>query len=569
MNTLCHSTLDRFPRKTSPTARVKRRGPRIVASVFGCAAARIAASVCRGVAAYVAVLGAAVTATFIHAQTVATPATSEPASSAPSSSAPSSSTLPMPTLAAPMATVDLTIGEAAEVAVPGGGMAKVELLELRELRDQVRGAVRRATVKVRVNGETVELVSANYHLPTTVGGVRVDCPITAGYPRNSTQTSARLDPWGLDKDARLRLWPAQGPLIEPDTFQYPAKQAWFATATQMANEPTYVDGGEKPGKGAVYYHYGLDIGGAEGMVDVVAATDGMVVSLGTNSLPGFEKTPVAPRYDVVYLLDPRGWFYRYSHLKTIAPALKLGGRVRRGEPIGVLGKEGGSGGWSHLHFDISGRQPSGKWGIIDGYAFLWEANLRERQPALIAVARPHHFALTGEAVRLDASRSWTAAGKVAAYEWTCTDGQTASGPVLERTYSKAGVYSEIAKVTDAAGRVDYDFAIVHVLDASDPNRLPPSIHAAFSPTTGIRAGAPVTFLVRTFRTTEGAETWDFGDGSAPVTVKSDGNVKPLAADGYAKTTHTFAKPGLYLARVQRTDGNGFTGTARLKIVVEP
>jgi hypothetical protein len=235
----------------------------------------------------------------------------------------------------------------------------------------------------------------------------------------------------------------------------------------------------------------------------------------------------------------------------------------------VLGKEGGSGGWSHLHFDISGRQPSGKWGIIDGYAFLWEANLRERQPALIAVARPHHFALTGEAVRLDASRSWAAAGKVAAYEWTCTDGQTASGPVLERTYSKAGVYSEIAKVTDAAGRVDYDFAIVHVLDASDPNRLPPSIHAAFSPTTGIRAGAPVTFLVRTFRTTEGAETWDFGDGSAPVTVKSDGNVKPLAADGYAKTTHTFAKPGLYLARVQRTDGNGFTAIARLKIVVEP
>ena len=100
-----------------------------------------------------------------------------------------------------------------------------------------------------------------------------------------------------------------------------------------------------------------------------------------------------------------------------------------------------------------------------------------------------------------------------------------------------------------------------MLDATDPNRLPPSIHAAFSPTMGICAGAPVTFWVRTFRTTEGEETWDFGDGSAPVTVKSDGNVKPLAADGYAKTTHAFAKPGTYLARVQRTDGNGFTATA--------
>ena len=124
-------------------------------------------------------------------------------------------------------------------------------------------------------------------------------------------------------------------------------------------------------------------------------------------------------------------------------------------------------------------------------------------------------------------------------------------------------------MTDDAGRVDYDFAIVHVLDAANPQRLPPSIHAAFSPTTGIRAGMPVTFLVRTFRTTDGAETWDFGDGSPAVTVKSDGNVKPLAADGYARTTHAFARPGTYLARVQRTDSHGFTATAHLKIVVEP
>ena len=63
----------------------------------------------------------------------------------------------------------------------------------------------------------------------------------------------------------------------------------------MANEPTYVDGGEQPGTSAsIYYHYGLDIGGAEGLVDVVAATDGLVVSLGTERLPGYEDTPVGP-----------------------------------------------------------------------------------------------------------------------------------------------------------------------------------------------------------------------------------------------------------------------------------
>jgi murein DD-endopeptidase MepM/ murein hydrolase activator NlpD len=335
----------------------------------------------------------------------------------------------------------------------------------------------------------------------------------------------------------------------------------------MANEPTYVDGGEQPGRGNVYYHYGLDIGGAEGLVDVVAATDGLVVSVGKETLPGYSDTPVAPRYDVIYLLDDRGWFYRYSHLHTIAVGLAPGQKVRRGQALGILGKEGGSGGWSHLHFDISGRQPSGKWGIIDGYAFLWEANLRERQPKLIAVARPHHFAAVGEKVRLDGSRSWSAAGPITKYAWTCTDGQAAEGPHFERTYSQPGVYSEILQVTDREGRIDYDFAIVNVVDRAHPELLPPSIHAAYAPTEGIRAGDAVKFLVRTFRTTDGEETWDFGDGTPPVIVHSDGNVVQLAKDGYAPTVHRFAKPGLYLVRVQRSDRRGFTATGRLKVLV--
>jgi murein DD-endopeptidase MepM/ murein hydrolase activator NlpD len=479
----------------------------------------------------------------------------------------SDSTLPTPTLAAPMATVDLKIGESADVQVTPEKKVRVTLLDLQEQRDTVRGAVRRAVVKVKVDDATIELVSANYRLPVEVSGVRIDCPITTGYPRNSTQTSAKLDPWGLDKDARLRLWPVKGPLIDPETFQYPVDQAWFASATQMANEPTYVDGGEKPGTGAVYYHYGLDIGGAEGRVSVAAATDGLVVSLGVERLAGFEKTPVAPRYDVVYLLDSRGWYYRYSHLQTIDSNLKLGARIPRGHPIGVLGKEGGSGGWSHLHFDISGRQPSGKWGIIDGYAFLWEAAIRQQQLDFIAVARPHLFAVTGQTVTLDGARSWSAAGPIAKYQWRCGDGQTASSATFERQYTRPGVYSEILEVTDTRGRVDYDFAIVHILDAQQPDRLPPSIHAAFAPSRGVKAGDEVTFFVRTFRTTDGEETWDFGDGSPPVQVRSDGNAVMLAKDGYARTTHRFAKPGTYLAKVERTNRLGYTAVARLKVVV--
>ena len=82
-----------------------------------------------------------------------------------------------------------------------------------------------------------------------------------------------------------------------------------------------------------------------------------------------------------------------------------------GQKIGVLGKEGSSGGWSHLHFDIKSRQPSGKWGIQEGYAFLWEAYRREHRPQLIAVARPHHLIWAGEKVVLDGSRSWSAGAR--------------------------------------------------------------------------------------------------------------------------------------------------------------
>jgi hypothetical protein len=174
----------------------------------------------------------------------------------------------------------------------------------------------------------------------------------------------------------------------------------------------------------------------------------------------------------------------------------------------------------------------------------------------------------GEKVTLDGSRSWSDTGSIASHDWTCTDGLAAKGPTLERSYDKPGVYSEVLRVTDKDGRIDYDFAIVNVVDKEDPKALPPSIHAVYAPTFGLKPGQEIKFLARTFRTTDGEESWNFGDGSPLVTVKSDGNVEPLAKDGYAATTHKYDKPGVYLVRVSRTNKQGFTATAHLKVFVE-
>jgi murein DD-endopeptidase MepM/ murein hydrolase activator NlpD len=473
---------------------------------------------------------------------------------------------PPPTVLPLLRTVDMNIGESAVVELSDGRNVLVKLLDLQESRDQFREAVRRAVVKVEIDGKVVSLVSANYRLPYEVGFVQIDCPITKGYCQNNSQSVAGQNPWGLEKGARLRLWPAGSPWINPGTFMYPAKQRWFASLTQMANEPTYVDGGEDPQARSIYYHYGLDIGGSEGMVDVVAATNGLVVSLGTAVMPGFEDSPVKPRYDVIYLRDERGWYYRYSHLQSFDKLVRIGQPVKMGQKIGVLGKEGGSGGWSHLHFDISARQPSGKWGIVEGYAFLFEAYLQQYQPRLLAIARPHHLAAVSQPMLLDGSRSWSSTS-VVRYDWIFTDGTKANGAVVERTYDKPGMYSEILKITDATGRIDYDFAVVDVIDAQRTHELPPSIHANYAPTFGIRPGDPVTFKVRTFRTSEGKETWDFGDGSPQVEVKSDGNAVKLAKDGYAQTVHRFAAPGHYIVRVQRTDDRGVSAIGHLQVRV--
>ena len=458
--------------------------------------------------------------------------------------------------------VDLNVGATERVQVADGKSVTVKLLSTSETRDRVRSAIRDARVDVEINGASATLSCGNYRLPVAVGGVQVDCDVTKAYYRDTN-----ADHWALVKDARLRLWPAKSPYMPAGSFVYPVRQRWFATRTQMANEPTYVDRDERISSRRIYYHAGLDIGGAEGMVDVLAATSGLVVGVGKALLDSEKDNASLERQynDTIWVLDERGWYHGYMHLYSFDPSVKLGGRVDMGQKIATLGKEGASGGWSHLHYEILSRQASGRLGTLEGYAFLWEAYLRQYKPHVIAVARPHQAALVGEKVLLDGSRSYSDS-RIARFEWTFTDGGNASGPSVERIYSQPGTYSEILKITDGRGRTDYDFETVNVLDPQHPEQTPPSIQAAYWPTTSIAPGSSVTFKVRTFGTTDGEETWSFGDG-ATARTKSDGNVEPHAQNGFATTSHVFQKPGDYIVRVQRVNGLGQKAIAHLVVRV--
>jgi hypothetical protein len=235
-----------------------------------------------------------------------------------------------------------------------------------------------------------------------------------------------------------------------------------------------------------------------------------------------------------------------------------------------MGKQGGSGGWVHLHFGISHKEtPTGDWGIEDAYPYVWEAFVNDYDPALIAVARPHHLLWTGQEATLDGSKSRSMQGEIVSYEWTFSDGTKAEGAVQRRAYLEPGEYSEILKVTDSSGDIDYDFAVVQVYERGTEEQTIPAIQPAYHPTLDIKPGDPVTFLVRTFNTDVGQEIWDFGDGSPTVAVKSETVDRQNYIRGkFAETVHSYSEPGQYVVSVKRSDASGREAVAHLHVAVK-
>jgi hypothetical protein len=179
----------------------------------------------------------------------------------------------------------------------------------------------------------------------------------------------------------------------------------------------------------------------------------------------------------------------------------------------------------------------------------------------------------GDTVTLNGSRSSSRSGQISRYEWTFSDGSTGTGPTVTRVYSNPGTYSEILRVTDSGGHSSHDFAVVQIAGKPLAGRqreenLAPTIHASYWPSLNVRAGQPVTFLVRSCRTTFGQETWNFGDGSAPVMVKSDGCAEEKNKEGYARTQHVFQKPGDYIVRVERANEREEKATFHLFVPVK-
>jgi len=88
-------------------------------------------------------------------------------------------------------------------------------------------------------------------------------------------------------------------------------------------------------------HEGIDIFARRGTA-VVAATEGIVLRVGTNRLGG----------QVVWVLGPGGQRHYYAHLERYAD-IENGQRVRAGTVLGYVGTTGNAAGTPpHLHYGI-------------------------------------------------------------------------------------------------------------------------------------------------------------------------------------------------------------------------
>ena len=107
--------------------------------------------------------------------------------------------------------VELNIGQTTEIGLANGETVKLTLLGIEETRYDVRNIIRDVKLRVKVDGEEVELSLGNYNLPVRIGKVKIDCIAAKNYLSNSMRHH-----WKITKDVRFRLWPDHAPCRIPE-----------------------------------------------------------------------------------------------------------------------------------------------------------------------------------------------------------------------------------------------------------------------------------------------------------------------------------------------------------------
>jgi len=435
--------------------------------------------------------------------------------------------------------VGLNVGETCAFTLKSGAQRSIRLLSVREQRDSVIKLLRRAEVRLEINGQPLDLVCAPYVLPTETAGLRLQVDTTSGWRE-------------MAKQVQLSIWDATEPVIDIKQFGFPLRNfRLLSHGTQAYNEPVHLGAGDGDPTGQRFYHdYGFDMAGFEGREQVVCAAAGRVVRF----------WPSREDVSSVLIQDSNGVVWEYGHLKSVAPEIVLNALVALGQSIGILGKTGPSGNFSHLHLgtycsfaDLEADKGNRRLNL---YPWLVAAYQAQHPKGLFAVARPHQTLLTGEKAAFDGGNSlvW-GGGRIVEYRWTFSDGQTVKQARVEKAFDQPGAYAATLWVKDDQGAADVDFCQVKVFSRPNPEPAMPHIFMTHTPTQDIRPNQPVTFRFWFQGKGESLLKVDFGDGTQLADYHS-----------YTELQHRFKTPGIHVVTAQ-CEAAGLPIMCKQKVVV--
>jgi hypothetical protein len=435
--------------------------------------------------------------------------------------------------------VSLNVGESCAFQLKSGARRVLKLIAVQEHRDSVLNLMARAEVRIEIEGKPLELVCEPYTMPTELAGLRLLADSTAG--------------WGnVPKTVQFSLWDAADPIVDTNRFGFPLRHYRFLShGTQCYNEPVHLGAGDGDPAGQKFYHdYGFDLAGYEGKEQVVSATEGKVASF----------WPSLEHLCSVVVQDTNGFYWEYAHLKSLGPGIVLNAHLDKGQMIGILGRTGPSGNFSHSHLgsyltrhDLDTDNRDCRLNLYPWYVAAYQA---QHPKGLLAVARPHRLALTGEQVLLDGSRSLAWGGaRIVQWRWVLPDGSTVTSHTAQTAFDKPGAYVAALWVEDNEGNQDVDFCQIKVFSKSGPERNMPHVFMTCTPTEGIRPNTPITVRL-----------WFQGKGGGPISLDFDDGTRIADCKPYAALRHSFDQPGVHILTAQcQAAGNPIT--AMLKVIV--
>ena len=415
--------------------------------------------------------------------------------------------------------VSLNPGESYRFKLSDGTEKEIRLKDVREERDTVIKVIRRAEVQIEVDGQPLDLVCAPYVMPTEMNGIRVQADITSGMLPD------------LPKRVSLSIWDMRDPIVDTEEFVFPlADYRLFSHSLQAYNEVVWLGVNDGDPQGVTARHsYGIDVGGFEGAVDVLAVADGVVLDLYPNT-----REPYAALIE-----SKNGVVWEYGHMNSVQPEVREGSAVRKGQVIGKLGKRGVSGNFSHLHLGLhpskGHRAATIRTQRLNFFPWIVSAYRARYPQALFALAGAHQVIRAGETCSFDAAQSLAFDGTVVSYRWQFHDGETVEQARAEKVYREPGVYIAELWIEDDKGRRDVDFCRIKVFPKNSSVSGIPTLFMTHGPTIGIKPGHPVTFRCWLQAEKNPPIQLDFGDGSPPRDYTS-----------YSGVEHVFERPGLYV-----------------------